>query len=66
MKPPKHEECASDYRLWQEWIDPVGNWFSSEDAFEAESFTYKLALIEQNFGPNAPEEPEEDDDSLDP
>jgi hypothetical protein len=46
---PTYNKCASDFTLWQEYIDPLGT--TSEDEFNAMSHADRMAQIIDTFGP---------------
>jgi hypothetical protein len=46
---PTYNKCASNFALWQEYIDPLGT--TSEDEFNAMSHADRMAQIIDTFGP---------------
>lgn len=53
-KSPSRAEIAENFRLWQEYVD--GDATMTEAEFDAMSVEQKLALQEDAFGPEQPEE----------
>lgn len=59
MLRPTHDECASSFTLWQEYIDPLGT--TSEAEFNAMSHADRVAQIVQTFGPRTEQIPTVDE-----
>jgi hypothetical protein len=48
MKYPTNEEIARDYRLWQEYADPIG--VDTEEWFNTMTIEQKMAILPYCFG----------------